>query len=457
MNVTKLKENRAAYLFLVSACAFLLVGMGIGIFVALKFLFPELGRYPLFSFGRLRTAHTNVVLFAFLLQADIGMILYIIPKLLHTKLFSEKLGIATWAIFNVAAVGGVARILMGINQNVEYAEIAPPFNYLIILAWVLLLINVLGTIIRRKVRSFYVSVWYVVGTLLWTAVVYITGSILTQYTSGLNQANLSWFYVHNAVGLVFTPCGLAAAYYLIPKVLNTPIYSHKLSLIGFWVIAFTYCWTGAHHMIHGPNSYWLETVAILFSWSLIIPVIAVVTNFFGTYVTAPKSERFKTAEAKLLFVGTVYYLLTCLQGPFQSIRSINTLVSKTDWVVAHAHMAVLGCFALYAMAGAYYMIPRIVKRPLYSQRLANVHFWLTFVGLLMFIWPMFVTGPMQGLGWLNIERTFLEILAEQRWVWFVRMGSGVLILFAQTLFFYNLWETLYGKSYFMKPIKEKVA
>lgn len=457
MNDTKPKEHRAAYIFMVSSCIYLLLGMGLGIFVALKFLFPQLGDHPLFSFGRIRQAHTNVILFTFLLQADIGMIHYFLPRLLHTKLFSEKLGYATWAAFNIGAVGGVVRILLGTNQGIEYAEIAPPFNYLIVLAWVLFLVNIMGTIVQRKVRCFYVSVWYVVGTLLWTAVVYITGSILTQYTAGLNQANLTWFYVHNAVGLVFTPCGLAAAYYLIPKVLNTPLYSHKLSLIGFWVIAFTYCWTGAHHMIHGPNSYWLETVAILFSWSLIIPVLAVVTNFLGTFATAPPATRFKSAEAKLLFTGTVYYLATCLQGPFQSIRSVNTLVSKTDWVIAHAHMAVLGCFALYAMAGAYYIIPRIVKRPLYSPKLANTHFWLTFVGALLFIMPMFVSGPLQGLAWMKIERSFLDILAEQRVFWMIRMLSGLLILFAQTLFFYNLWETVFGKSYFLNPAKEKVA
>ena len=457
MIVTKLKENKGAYLFLVSACAFLLVGMSMGAFVALKFLFPELGDHPLFSFGRIRQAHTNLVLFAFLLQADIGIMLYIVPKLLHTKLFSDKLAIATWLVYNIGAIGGVIRILMGINQGVEYAEIAPPFNYIIILAWVMLTLNILGTILQRKVRSFYVSIWYATGALLWTAVVYITGSVLTQYTAGLNQANLSWFYVHNAVGLVFTPCGLAAAYYLIPKVLKTPIYSHKLSLIGFWIIAFTYCWTGAHHMIHGPNSYWLETVAILFSWSLIIPVVAVVTNFFGTYASAPKATRFKTAEAKFLFVGTVYYLLTCLQGPFQAIRGVNLLVSKTDWVVAHAHMALLGCFSLFVMAGIYYIIPKIVNRPLYSPRMANFHFWMTFVGLLVFIMPMFLSGPLQGLAWLNIERTFLEILADQRWYWGVRLGSGLLILSAQTLLFYNIWETLYGKSHFLKPVEEKVS
>jgi len=457
MDKTSLKENKGAYLFLVTACVFLLVGMGMGLFVALKFLFPALGKYSFLSFGRIRVVHTNVILFAFLLQADIGMILYFIPKLLHTKIFSDKLAIANWAIFNIAAVGGVVQILRGHTLGIEYAEIVPPFNYMIVIAWVMLLLNVLGTIMQRKVKSFYVSVWYIVGTLLWTAVVYITGSILTQFTSGLNQANLTWFYVHNAVGLIFTPCGLAAAYYLIPKVLDTPIYSHKLSLIGFWVIAFTYCWTGAHHMIHGPNSYWLETVAILFSWSLIIPVVAVVTNFLGTFATAPKATRFKTAEAKLLFCGTIYYLATCLQGPFHSIRAVNRIVSKTDWIIAHANMPVLGCFAKYAMAGAYYLIPRIVKRPLYSQRLANTHFWLTFVGVLIFIMPMFVSGPLQGLAWLNIERTFLEILAEQHFFWVVRMLSGLLILFAQTLFFYNLWETLFGKSYFLKPAEAKVA
>ncbi len=457
MNKITFKENRGAYLFLITACAFLIVGMGMGVFVALKFMFPLLGDYSLFSFGRIRQAHTNLVLFAFLLQADIGLMLYIVPRLLHTKLFSEKLAVANWVVFNVGAGAGVIRILMGTNQAIEYAEIAPPFNYVIVVAWVMLLVNIMGTILKRRVTAFYVSIWYIVGALLWTAVVYITGSIIAVHATGLNQANLTWFYVHNAVGLVFTPCGLAIAYYMIPKVLNTPIYSHKLSLIGFWIIAFTYCWTGAHHMIHGPNSYWLETVAILFSWSLIIPVAAVVTNFLGTYAAAPRGERFKTAEAKFLFVGTVYYLFTCLQGPFQAIRAVNTLVSKTDWVVAHAHMAVLGCFSLFVMAGAYYALPRMVKRPLYSPRLANIHFWMTFIGLLFFIWPMFVSGPLQGLAWLNPELTFLEILADQRHAWAVRMVSGLFIALAQLLFFYNLWETVHGKSHLLKAAETEVA
>ena len=181
-------------------------------------------------------------------------------------------------------------------------------DYMIVVTWVLFGINVFGTIAQRKVKYLYVSVWYAMGAVIWTAFVYITGNIVSQLPGiqGINQANLIWFYVHNAVGLVFTPLGIACAYYLIPKSLNTPIYSHKLSLVGFWVISFVYVWTGAHHMIHGPISHWLQTVAILFSFSLIIPVAA------GLGMLA-KASRNLAASVSLVVVSLSGLLL--LGGP----------------------------------------------------------------------------------------------------------------------------------------------
>ena len=441
-------QNRTVKFLIYSSFVYILLGMTLGFLVALKMIWPSIADFEFLTFGRVRTAHTNVILFGWLFQASLGLLHYILPKLLHTRLFSEKIGLLMWAVFNTAAIGGVISILNGNMKAIEYGELPSPFDYMIVVCWVLFAVNVVGTIINSRVKYFYVSVWYIIGTVIWTTFVYITGNIITQlpFVTGINQANIQWFYVHNAVGLIFTPMGLATAYYFIPKQLETPLYSHRLSLVGFWVISFVYVWTGAHHMIHGPISYWLQTVAILFSWSLIIPVVAVITNFFGTFGNAPKEKRIAGAIPKFLLCGTVYYLLTCLQGPFQAIRTINKIVSKTDWVVGHAHMAVFGAFTFFAIAGIYYVIPVISKKKLYSEKLANLHFWLTFGSSIPFFAALWLGGIIQGFVWQNIEITFIESLKMMSPYHVIRMLSGSIILIAQVIFIYNIWETIAGKG-----------
>ena len=448
-----MKQDSAAKALIFCALGYLVLGMTMGLITALKLIWPNLGDIELLLYGRIRTVHTNLVLFGWLFQVDMGLLFYILPRLLHTKLFSEKLGIALAVLFNISFLGGLIGILTGYMKNVEYGEIPHPFDFLIVVCWILFGINIFGTIAQRKVKYLYVAVWYTMGTVIWTAFVYLTGNVVSQLPGieGINQANLIWFYVHNAVGLVFTPMGVAAAYYLIPKSLDTPLYSHKLSLVGFWVISFTYVWTGAHHMINGPISYWLQTVAILFSFSLIIPVTAVVTNFFGTFATAPREKRMKGAIPKLLLMGTVYYLLTCLQGPFQAIRSVNVIVSKTDWVVGHAHMALLGAFSFYAIAGVYYTVPRMIGKKLYSERLANAHFWLMTIASVPFFAVLWISGVIQGFLWLNPENTFLEVLRLMKPYHVIRMLSGALILASIILFIYNIVETCAGKGGDLEP------
>ncbi|HAZ14488.1 MAG: hypothetical protein A2X86_00325 [Bdellovibrionales bacterium GWA2_49_15] len=449
-----MKKDSAAKFIILCSMLYLVLGMTMGIVVALKLIWPTIGDFALLSYGKIRVLHTNLILFGWLLQSGIGITLFILPRLLNTTLLCEKTGVAMGVLYNVAVLGGSISILNGGMKNIEYGEIPAPYDYMIAVCWVLFGINIFGTILRRKVKQFYVSVWYITGAVIWTTFVYISGNMITQmpFMAGINQANLQWFYVHNVVGLIFTPIGVAMAYYLIPKSLNTPLYSHKLSLVGFWVISFVYVWTGAHHMIHGPISYWLQTVAIICSWGLIIPVAAVITNFVGTYRSAPKANRTNGPVPKLLFMGTMYYLLTCLQGPFQAIRAVNVVVSKTDWVVGHAHMAVFGAFSFFSMAGVYYIIPRLMGTELFSKKLGDLHFWLMTISSIPFFAVLWIGGIQQGLAWLNPEITFLEALEPLKHSHIARFASGSLILISVLLFLYNIVETLAGKG---KPLAVK--
>ena len=442
-----MKQDTAAKTMIIASIVYFGLALTMGLLTALKFVVPTVGEIEYLSLPRVRMLHTNINLFGWLLQANMGILFWILPRILHTKLFSEKLGVATGILYNLTLLGGFTCIILGKIQNVEYGEMPLIIDILVALCWVMFGINVFGTVATRKVKYLYVSVWYTLGAVIWTTFVWITGNLITAMpmVTGVNQANLSWFFVHNAVGLIFTPLGVAIAYYLIPKQLDTPIYSHKLSMIGFWVISFVYVWTGAHHMLHGPVSHWLQTVAIIFSFSLIIPVMAVITNFFGTFAAAPRGTRMQGPIPKLLMMGTVYYVFTCLQGPFQAIRAVNEITSKTDWVVGHAHMALFGAFSYYAMAGIYYVAPKLTGRKLYSDKLGDMHFWLMTLASIPFFAVLWISGVIQGFAWLNPENTFVDTLAALKHAHWMRFWTGGLIYIAYFLFLYNVLQTFFGK------------
>jgi cytochrome c oxidase cbb3-type subunit I len=432
--------------FLVSAVGYFFIVGIIAITIAAKFVWPSLlGTVSILTYGRLRPLHVNGMLFGWLLAADMGLSCYIVPRLCGVKLWSEKLGVATAVLWNIIILSAVVLLLGGHNQGLEYAELTLPLDVLVVVAWIMFGVNIFATIATRKYEQMYVSIWYIMGTILWTAFVYLTGNFATEITTGVNQANLNWMYVHNAVGLIFTPVGLAIAYYFIPKSSNTPLYSHKLSMVGFWSLAFVYVWTGAHHMLHGPISQWLQTIAITFSVMLLIPVWAVVWNFFATMKGEWHQLR-DNVPLKFLMSGVVFYLLTCFQGPMHSLRSVNAIVSKTDWIPGHAHMAVLGAFSFFAVAATYYVVPRAWKTELYSEQLGNWSFWSMIIGGLGFFVTLWLGGFWQGWQWNTPTIPFIDTVVALKPIWTVRFFSGVLIFSGIVMFAYNIMATVIGRK-----------
>ena len=437
-------EDTTAKWFLISSILYFVIVGIIAVTIAAKFVWPSLlGTVQYLTYGRLRPLHVNGMLFGWLLAADMGLAYFIVPRLCGVKLWSEKLGVATAVLWNVIILGAVVSLLAGWNQGLEYAELPMFLDVLVVIAWIMFGANIFGTIMTRKYEQMYVSLWYIMGTILWTAFVYLTGNFAVLFATGVNQANLNWMYDHNAVGLIFTPIGLAIAYYMIPKSSDTPLHSHKLSMIGFWSLAFVYVWTGAHHMLHGPISQWLQTIAIAFSVMLLIPVWAVVHNFFATMQGQWHQLR-ENVPLKFLMSGVVFYLLTCFQGPMHSLRTVNAIVSKTDWIPGHAHMAVLGCFSFFAIAGTYYTVPRVFKTSLFSDLLANWSFWFLMIGGLGFFVTLWIGGFWQGWQWNNPSIPFIDTVVALKPIWLVRFFSGTLMLTGIVLFAYNILATIVG-------------
>jgi cytochrome c oxidase cbb3-type subunit 1 len=438
-------EDKAAFGFILVASLFFVVSGLVALIVAGKMNMPTLlGNISWLQWGRLRPVHTNGMLFGWLLAADMGLCFYMIPRLCGVKLWSEKLGIATLYLWIVIILGAVVTLSAGMSQGLEYAELPFFLDVLVVIAWLMFTANIVMTVVTRKYQQMYVSIWYIVASLLWTAVVYLVGNFATMFTSGTNQANLNWFYVHNAVGLIFTPLGLGIGYYFIPKAAETPLYSHRLSMVGFWSLAFVYVWTGAHHMLHGPISQWLQTVAILFSVMLMIPVWSLVWNFLAT-MKGQWHQLKDNVPIKFLMTGTIFYLLTCFQGPMHSLRSVNAIVSKTDWIVGHAHMAVLGAFSFFAIGSVYYAIPRILKTKLHSETLANATFWLWLVGGLSFFVSLWIGGFLQGLQWNDVSIPFIDTVKFIKPYWLVRLLGGTLMFLGILIFFWNLLMTWTGR------------
>lgn len=455
-------NDTPAKMLLYPSLIFLVLGMLFGVYIAVNgFIFADYFSGEYAHFGRVRPVHVGHVTLLWLLSANIALFYYFIPRLCGVPLWSPRMAYLSCALWWISLCIGVYSYPWGTNFGWEYAELPNwvswiPVKGLFTIAWILVVINLYMTVATRKYEKMYVSLWYAMGTLIWTTFTYIVGSYVIEYVpEGISRVNVSWFYIHNLVGLVYTPMGLATAYYFLPKLANTPIYSHRLSMIGFWSIAFVYSWVGTHHMIHGPMSQWLQTVSIIFSIWLFIPVWTVVTNLFAT-LQPQWSKYSQSAPIRFLMMGNIFYLITCVQGPLMALRNINEITSKTDWIIGHSHISLYGTFTFFAIAGIYQAIPVMTGKPLWSKSLADWHFSLNLFGSLLFILPLWIGGFLQGLMWANwangstyaefhsnlAQMPFLDTVAAMRPWWILRAIGGTIILFGNVLFIVNMFNTI---------------
>lgn len=459
--MVKFDDTPAQWMIYPATC-FLILGMTFGVFIAFNgFVFPDYFSGEYVHFGKVRPIHVGHVTLLWLLSANIGLFYYFVPRLSGVPLWSSRMAYYSIALWWPSLVIGTYSFPWGTNFGWEYAELPVwvwwfPIKAMFTLAFALAAFNIYMTIATRRFEKMYVSLWYTMGTLFWTVFTVIVGYyIINLVPGGISRVNTSFFYVHNLVGLIFTPMGLAQAYYFLPKLANTPIYSHRMSMIGFWSIAFVYAWIGAHHIIHGPVSQWLQTTSIVFSIWLFIPVWTVVTNLFATL--KPQWSQFtQSAPIRFIMMGNIFYLLTCIQGPLMALRNINEITSKTDWVIGHSHISLYGTFTFFAIAGIYQAVPVMVKKPLWSTSLANWHFSLNLFGSIPFMLSLWVGGFWQGMLWSTwadgtsyaefhnqlTMMPFLQTIADMHPFWVWRAIGGTIVLFANILFAVNIFNTV---------------
>jgi cytochrome c oxidase cbb3-type subunit I len=426
----------------------------VGILISLQLAWPQLNVAPYLTYGRLRPIHTNAGIFGWGIGSFIGLFFYITQRLTRTPLWSPGLARVTLWLFNIGIASAAVTLAMGINRTKEYAELEWPLALVVAIIWVLFSVNVFMTILKRKEEQMYISLWYIMAALVGVTVLYVINNLgvpLNLFKSypvfaGTNDANVQWWYGHNAVAMLLTAPPLAIFYYFLPKVTGNPIFSHRMGIIAFWSLIFMYLWTGAHHLLWTPVPDWIQTLAMAFSIMLIAPSWGAVMN--GYMTMNGQWEQLKSNYlVKFLICGMTFYGLQTLQGPLQSVRTFSAFIHFTDWVPGHVHMGALGWVSMVVFAAIYYTVTKMADTEIYSVRLADAHFWLVLVGQLIYSITMWTAGVQQGSMLLatnpdgSLLYSFMETMIAIFPFYKIRAVSGFIYLAGLALFIFNIYKT----------------
>ncbi len=431
--------KRIIIAFVGSAVVWLIFGTLVGQYLGLKFVWPDLDHVSWLSFGRLRPIHTNAVFWGWASLAMLGLGHFVVARTSNTRLYSEKLARMSLILINASVLFGTLSLMNGINNGGgEYREYIWPIALLFALGLALSLYNFVKTIANRKTGEIYVSNWYIMGACTWTLILVMIG-YLPNYQNGLGETIIQGYYMHQGVGMWFMTFTLGLVYYFLPQSLNKPIYSYSLGVLAFWTQMLFYTLIGTHHFIFSPLPWSLQTIAIVFSMGMLIPVIAGTTNFLMTFKGAWTSLK-TSYVLPFLLVGVLFYFVGSAQGTMQAFRYSNLVWHFNDFNVAHSHMTMYGIITFFMWGGIYYLLPRITgNRP--SELMVGAHFWMALIGLIIYMWSLMIGGTLKGMSWLNHE-PFLNsvVLMAPYWLW--RAIGGTMMFLSHLVFGINFLKMI---------------
>ncbi len=438
-----------------------IAGFLVGDVLAWQLAFPALNfDMPWTNFGRLRPLHTSAVIFAFGGNVLLATSFYVVQRTSKARLAGE---IAPWFVFwgyQLFIVLAATGYLLGITQSKEYAEPEWYVDLWLTIVWVTYLLVFLGTLWKRKEPHIYVANWFYLAFIVTVAMLHLVNNATIpislvepkSYTvfAGVQDALTQWWYAHNAVGFFLTAGFLAIMYYFVPKRAERPVYSYRLSIIHFWSLIFLYIWAGPHHLHYTALPEWAQTLGMTFSIMLWMPSWGGMIN--GLMTLSGAWDKLRTDPVlKMLVVSVAFYGMSTFEGPLMSIKAVNGLSHYTDWTVGHVHSGALGWVAYVSFGALYCLTPWLWKRKgLYSLKLVNWHFWISTVGILLYICAMWVSGIMQGLMWRAytdlgfLEYSFVETVAAMQPYFIIRAIGGLLFIVGSLIMCYNLWRTILG-------------
>lgn len=449
-------DDKIVRAFIYATIGWGIVGMLVGVILALQLAWypANVGEY--LTFGRLRPLHTNAVIFAFAGNAIFVAVYYSTQRLVKARMFSDAMSWFHFWGWQAIIVSAAITLPMGITQSREYAELEWPIDIAIAVVWVVFAINFFGTLIKRREKHIYVAIWFYIASIVTVAVLHIFNNLVVpvglfkSYSAfaGVQDALIQWWYGHNAVAFFLTTPFLGLMYYFLPKAADRPVFSYKLSIVHFWSLVFIYIWAGPHHLHYTALPEWAATVGMVFSVMLWMPSWGGMINGLFTLRGAWHKLR-DDPVLKFFVVGITFYGMATFEGPMLSVKMVNSLSHYTDWTIAHVHSAALGWNGFMTFGMIYWLLPRLWKGGGYSKRLANWHFWLGTIGILIYIIAMYTAGVTQGLMWRAFDETgrlmypdFIETVVQLLPMYWLRLVGGSIYLLGVLLSAYNIYRTI---------------
>jgi len=465
-------DNRTPRNFAIATIVFGLIGMTVGLYIALELVFPSLNLgIPYTTFGRLRPLHTNAVIFAFVGNGIFTGVYYSLQRLCKTRMYSDMLSNIHFWGWQLIILAAAITLPLGITSSKEYAELEWPIDIAITLIWVVFGWNMFGTILKRRVQHLYVAIWFYIATFVTVAVLHIVNSMAIPVTlfksysmyAGVQDALVQWWYGHNAVAFFLTTPYLGLMYYFVPKAANRPIYSYRLSIVHFWSLIFLYIWAGPHHLLYTALPDWAQSLGVVFSIMLIAPSWGGMINGLLTLRGAWDKVR-EDVVLKFLVVAITAYGMSTFEGPMLSLKNVNAIAHFTDWIVAHVHVGALGWNGMLTFGMLYWLFPRFYGVELFSKKLANFHFWIATLGIMFYAVPLYWAALTQFEMWRDFTKdgflqypNFLETVTQIIPMYMLRSLGGLLYLTGFCVMIYNLWKTAAAGKFVKDEAAEAAA
>jgi cytochrome c oxidase cbb3-type subunit 1 len=434
-----------------------IVGMAVGVLIAAQLAWPQLNfDVPWLSYGRLRPLHTNAVIFAFGGSALFATSFWVVQRTCQATLFADRLASFVFWGWQLVIVSAAITLPLGITTSKEYAELEWPIDILIAVVWVSYAVVFFGTIAKRRTAHIYVANWFYGAFIITVAILHIVNSMEMPVSAwksysvyaGAVDAMVQWWYGHNAVGFFLTAGFLGMMYYFVPKQAERPIYSYRLSIVHFWALIAVYMWAGPHHLHYTALPDWAQSVGMVFSLVLLAPSWGGMIN--GVMTLSGAWEKLRDDPIiRFMIVALSFYGMSTFEGPMMSIKTVNSLSHYTDWTIGHVHSGALGWVAMMTIGSMYCLIPwSYGLKSMYSTRLINTHFWMSTIGVVLYVASMWIAGVMQGLMWREVNEdgtltySFVQAL-EATWPYYVgRLAGGGMFFLGMFVMAYNTWMTV---------------
>lgn len=437
----ELVEDRLVLWYFLAALGYLLISMLGGILMALQLIdHNPLAGIELLSPGRWRMVHTNAVAYGFLANAFLGALHWAVPRLTLRPVASRALSYFIFFAWQIVVLATAVGILLGMAQGVEWGETPVWIDPLALAGLALVAVNFMAPIVRTG-GPLYVTLWYFMAAFVWTFLTYAMGNFVPQYlVAGTSAGAVGGLFIHDLVGLFVTPLGWGLMYYFVPILLKKPIWSHGLSLVGFWGLAFFYPLNGIHHFLYTPIPMFLQYGAVVATVAVEMVVTTVIINFFAT-IWGSSREIVTNLPIRWFYTGMVFYFITCLQCAMQTTLTFQALIHFSDWVVGHAHLVMFGVFSLWLFGIMTYLIPRVLGKAWYSRTLCEWHFWLSAVGVFVMFSDLTIAGIFQGFYWASLQEWDVSVAGSQIF-WVVRLFAGLAMFAGLLVFLYNIYRTM---------------